>query len=108
MDTSLYQSIKLTISSSLNLSKDALHIHIGLMVFFLAVLIWKKGRIGLASLMSVVFVAFAMEAFDLFDDFRSFGYLRWSASTHDIVNTMLWPVIITVAVRFRLSPRSGN
>lgn len=38
----------------------------------------------------------AMEILDLKDDWQSLGYMRWSASIHDIVNTAIWPVIIVL------------
>ncbi len=81
------------------LSKDAVHIYIGLVVFFAAVALWKRGRIQFACLVPVSVVALGMEAFDLFDDYRSFGYLRWDASLHDVVNTVFWPVLIVMLVK---------
>ena len=96
MDTSTYQLLKIHILNFLDISRDAVHIHIGLVVFFLAVVLWKKGRIELACLMPVFLVAMGMEAFDLRDDLRSFGHFRWSASLHDLINTTIWPVAIVV------------
>jgi hypothetical protein len=42
-----------------------------------------------------------METFDLVDDWRSFGYLRWGASLHDLFNTSFWPLIIVVMAKLR-------
>ncbi len=85
----------------LPLSKDAVHIYIGLIVFFAAVAFWKKGRIQFACLVPVIAVAMGMEAFDLFDDWRAFGYPRWEASAHDVLNTSFWPVMVVVLVKLR-------
>lgn len=87
--------------NALPLSKDAVHIYIGFLVFVVAVVVWKKGRIQTSCLIPVLFVAFGMEAFDLVDDWRAFGYLRWSASLHDIVNTSFWPFVVVVLVKLR-------
>lgn len=43
MNTSNYQGLKLAILNLTDLSKDAVHIHIGLVVF--TVLFWKKGAL---------------------------------------------------------------
>ena len=99
--TSFYQSVKIVVLDVLNLSKDAVHIYIGLTVFFLAVVLWKKGRIVSLCLIPVTAAALAMEALDLYDDWRSLGYPRWQASIHDIINTMLWPVVIVTLVKLR-------
>lgn len=85
----------------LPLSKDAVHIYIGLIVFFCAVALWKRGRIQFVCLVPVFAVALGMEAFDLFDDWRAFGYPRWDASVHDIINTSLWPLVVFVLVKIR-------
>jgi hypothetical protein len=87
--------------NALPLSKDAVHIYIGMLVFFCAVVIWKKDRILPACLIPVFVVAFGMEAFDLLDDWRSLGYPRWGSSLHDIANTSFWPLAIVILVKYR-------
>ncbi|ASF49184.1 hypothetical protein Q7A_03195 [Methylophaga nitratireducenticrescens] len=79
--------MKLTILDVLGLSKDAIHIHVGLLVFFLAVVLWRRGRFDVLALFPVFFVAITMEILDLHDDLGSLGYMRWSASLHDLINT---------------------
>jgi hypothetical protein len=101
IDTSSYQLAKIHIMNALPLSKDAVHIYIGLIVFFSAVILWKKGRILPSCLVPVLVVALGMETFDLVDDWRSFGYLRWSASFHDLLNTTFWPLIMVVLAKLR-------
>lgn len=103
MDTSFYQNLKLAILNILDLPKDAIHIHIGLVIFFLTVILWKKGRIEITCLLPVLVIACLMEALDLRDDLNSLGYMRWSASLHDFTNTMLWPVLITCLAKVKLA-----
>ena len=100
MNTSDYQLLKIHILDWLGLSRDAVHMHIGLAVFFLAVLLWKRGRPTTLCLVPVLVAALGMEAFDLRDDYATFGYFRWSASAHDVVNTMFWPVLIVLGYRW--------
>lgn len=96
METSSFQTLKLQIVELLSLSKDAIHIHIGMSVFILAVIIWGKGQITFKCLIPVCIVALGLEVMDLTDDFNSVGYFRWANSLHDFINTVLWPVIIVV------------
>lgn len=94
-----YQNLKLIILSILEISKDAIHIHIGLIVFIAAVVLWKKGSIDALCLIPVVFVASLMELLDLIDDYTYQGSVRMvalTASIHDLINTMLWPVVIVI------------
>ena len=94
-----YQNLKLVILSILEISKDAIHIHIGLIVFFAAVVLWRKGSFDARCLIPVVIVASLMEVLDLIDDYTYQGSVRMvalTASVHDLINTMLWPVVIVV------------
>lgn len=75
--------------------------HIGLVVFFLGVLLLNRRKISWISLMPVMLVAMTMEAIDLHDNYNSMGYFRWNDSLHDFVNTCLWPAIIIIIVRFK-------
>jgi len=101
MNTSFYQLMKIHILSFFHLSKDAVHIHIGLLAFFLWVLIFRKPLGSLKALIPVLMIAAAMEVFDLRDDFNTFGRFRWGASLHDLINTLFWPVVIVLGVKIR-------
>ena len=102
MNTSIYQNIKLYFLSLVHLSKDAVHIYIGLIVFFIYIVLFKKSLSSLKSLVPVLIIAVAMETFDLWDDFHSLGHCRWLASFHDIINTMFWPFILVILVKLKL------
>lgn len=107
METSAFQSLKLQFIDIVGLSKDAVHIHIGLLVFFLSVLLLGKGKITATCLFPVFLVALGLELLDLYDDFSSVGYLRWQNSTHDIVNTLVWPASIVVYSKFKQATKSN-
>jgi hypothetical protein len=100
MESSEYQSFKFVILEILHLSKDAIHIHVGLIVFCLAVVIWRRGRLDYLSLLPVFIAAGAMEFLDLRDDLVSLGYMRWSASAHDLINTVFWPTVAVIACKW--------
>ena len=76
--------------------------HVGLIVFFLAVVLWKKGSIEARCLIPVVMVASLMEVLDLRYDYVSRGHFRLkaiTASIHDLINTAFWPVVIAALAR---------
>ncbi len=102
MNTSMYQLAKIHVLSFFDVSKDAMHVYIGLSILLLWVLFTRKPLSSLKNLIPVVTVAIVMEVFDLRDDFTSFGHFRWNASLHDILNTMFWPAIIIFLSKLHL------
>ncbi len=99
MESSGYQNLKLVILEILHLSKDAIHIHVGLIIFCLGVVIWRRGRLDYMNLLPVFITAGAMEFLDLRDDLVSFDHMRWASSAHDVINTVLWPTIIVITCK---------
>ena len=102
MNTSQYQLLKIHILSVIHLSKDAIHIYLGLSIFFLWILIARKTIRSFKAIIPVLIVAVVMEALDLKDDYTSFGHLRWGASIHDILNTVFWPFLIVLLFKLKL------
>ena len=102
MKTSLYQLTKLEVLSLVNLTKDAIHIHVGMITFLAWLVIFRKPINSLKSLIPVLIVVLMMEAFDLRDDYNAFGYFRWMASLHDFLNSMLWPILLVVFSKWYL------
>jgi len=100
MTTSAVQAAKLAIVAVTGLAKDALHIYVGLAVFLLILALWPGGRRTWWPLLAVVLVAIGGELFDLQDDLVSLGYWRWSASLHDVLNTVFWPAVLSAAMRW--------
>jgi hypothetical protein len=100
MDTSPLQSAKLAIISVVGLSKDALHVYVGLAVFFAAVLVLRRPLRSAWPWAAVLAVACLGELLDAIDDTRSFGYWRVGASMHDILNTLFWPTVLLLLARF--------
>ena len=101
METSAVQALKLTLVQSIGLSKDALHIYIGLFVFVIVSVAQRGKKASAYPLLWVAIVAVSGELLDMRDDLRSLGYWRWSASLHDFVNTAFWPLVLTVLLRLR-------
>ncbi|QFY42698.1 hypothetical protein F6R98_08720 [Candidatus Methylospira mobilis] len=93
MDISAFQLIKLEIVAVLGLSKDALHIHIGIAVFLVAAAVLRKPLGSFTPWLTVVAMTVAGEVLDMRDDIASLGYWRWRAGVHDILNTLFWPTL---------------
>lgn len=95
MEISTAQSIKLAIVAATGLSKDALHIYVGMLVYLgLNTAAWRfRPCLGW---LAVLIVACAGEWVDRRDDIASLGYWRWQASLHDILNTLFWPTVLTL------------
>ncbi|WP_447727048.1 hypothetical protein [Sphingomonas koreensis] len=99
MKDSLFQTAKLWLVDSTGLAKDALHIHVGLIVFFAVALIfrwplrsWKPWAVALVA-------ALAGEAWDIWDTLAEGRRIVPSANWKDLWNTMLWPTAILLLAR---------
>ncbi len=96
--TSLQAGKQLVIDAT-GLAKDALHVHVGLLVFFAAALLlrWplRSGKPWAAALAA----ALAGEIWDLTDIAASGAAFDFAPSWHDIWNTMVWPTMLTVLAR---------
>jgi hypothetical protein len=85
------------IGDGTSLPDTILHIHAGMVVLLLARV--ATGR-SLGSLVPLAVVA-AAEAFNEGMDRLSYGSWRWADTSLDIVNTLLWPTVICLAIRLR-------
>ncbi|MEQ9637754.1 MAG: hypothetical protein RLW68_16935 [Devosia marina] len=97
--------IKTELSELLFLSRDALHIHIGLGIYVAAMLLFRRGPASIVPWLVVLVAQLANELLDAIHhgvlDIDLTGALR------DIGNTMLWPtVVLLVARRFGVKVQS--
>jgi len=91
------------------LTRDALHVHIGLGLMLAAAAL-LKGRHVLRAWLFVLTAELLNEATELSGAFPDPSEGDWSGSLHDIANTMFWPTLVLVAVRLglvRLFPASS-
>ena len=97
-----YQQLKNQILSVVGLSKDAVHLYIGIGCFLLSILVLRLPPNAWRALALGLLVSFAMEALDLRDNVRYRETVRALASVHDLVNTNLLPLLLVMALRLRL------
>ena len=95
-----FQSFKHELVQFASLSKDALHIYVGLLVFLVVAAIARKGLRSTAALLAVLGVAVVGEVLDLRDELGAHEHLKWRASFHDLVNTCFWPLVLWLLARY--------
>lgn len=99
MEISLVQSLKLAAVHATGLSKDALHIYVGLAVYIAGAFLTRRRLISWLPFIAVLVVSILGEGLDMADDFRTLGHWRWRANVHDIMNTAFWPAALTLLAR---------
>ena len=100
MALSAFQTFKQDIQAVVGLSKDALHIYTGLIVFLVGAAIARQGLRSRAPLIAAVVVAVAGELLDARDNVRSLGEWRVWASCRDVINTLFWPLMLWLLARY--------
>lgn len=97
---SLFQEAKLLLVEATNLSKDALHIYVGLGVMLLAAILLRRSLKDWRPLAAASLAALAGEVWDVIDTLSHGGTPRWSLNWKDVWNTLFWPMILFVLARF--------
>jgi hypothetical protein len=100
MAMSAFQSMKHEIVQFASLSKDALHIYVGMGVFLISSAVAQKGLRSAFAICLVVALAVLGELLDARDDLRIHGHWRFLASLHDLVNTLFWPLMLWLLARY--------
>ena len=85
------------IGDGTGLPDTLLHIHAGMLLLMLARLVTRRSF----GTFIPWYVVAAGEAFNEIMDRVNYGSWRWSDTSLDILNTLLWPTIICLGVRLR-------
>ena len=101
-----YHAFIIWIGDGTGLPDTILHIHAGLAVLMAARIVTRR---SLGSIVPWSVVA-AAEAFNEIMDRLHNGNWRWPDTTSDVINTLFWPSVICLGVRFRplLMPRRST
>jgi hypothetical protein len=104
---SALQQTKFVIVHNLGLARDALHIHVALIVFVGSCLLfkWKAGH--WKPWIAVLVAALFGEAWDLRDSLVHHTRVDLRGDVHDIWNTMLVPTVLMLAARHTALFRRG-
>lgn len=94
----MLNDLKTELTELFFLSRDALHIHIGLGIYVLAMLIFRRGPASLVPWLVVMAFELINEILDTFH-----GHHIWFdavGAVRDVGNTMLWPTVALLMARW--------
>lgn len=94
-----YQEIKPIILNFLDVSRDAIHIHIGFACLALVLLVTTKKLSSFSILLPGFIVSLLMELMDLRDYYNFRGRFIFVDHLHDLVNTNLIPFILVLLAK---------
>ena len=100
----LFTEQKTWLVASAGLSKDALHIYVGLALFVAVRLVWRWRGGWLAAWLAVLIMACGGEWLDLILENSKAAVQPDAAHWHDIWNTMFWPTVLLLVGRW-LQPK---
>lgn len=100
-----FQALKTDLLAATGLSKDALHVYIGLAIFVAVRLAWRRRGGWVLAWCTALAFALAGEWLDLRGETIRGALQPDSAHWHDIWNTMFWPTVLLAIGRW-LQPRT--
>ncbi len=100
--------LKLWLLELFNLSRDALHIHIGLAVFLGLWLIFGRRRAGLLAWLVVLGMTVYGEMLDHANEPPNPPDYMEDEHRRDLINTMVWPTILLILGWFMLGRRKQD
>ena len=92
--------LKVLIESYSGLEKDALHIHLALLLYIVAMAVLRQSRRSRLPWLFVLGVELVNEASDLFIQYGAGDRLDLAGGAKDIWNTMLWPTVLLFIGRY--------
>lgn len=100
-----FDDLKLAVLDATHLGKDALHVHIGLIIFFAAVALLRVPVGSRWPLIAASLAAIGGEVGDIGQRALTDVPPDWPAHGKDVWNTIAWPVMLTAAGRWTPSLR---
>jgi hypothetical protein len=101
-----YQLLKRQLLEVLPLSKDAVHIYIGVGCLLLSIFVLRRQPSAWTALLLGLLVSIVMEALDLRDNVRYPLTVRLAEGTRDLINTNLAPLLFVLVTRLRIGKPS--
>lgn len=89
-----YQALKVALIDGVGLSRDALHVYAGLIIYLLVRLGLRQHRA--TALSAALLVTLAAEWLDMRGEHIRGAFAPDAAHWHDVWNTMLWPCVLAL------------
>ena len=96
----MYNALKTEISQALGITKDALHIHLGLAIFLGVAFIFRRPLTSLIPWLALLAFELVNELMDMFHLHNGTIGFEIGDSVKDVLNTMFWPTIVLLAARW--------
>jgi hypothetical protein len=96
----MYNALKTELSELLGITKDALHIHIGLAIFLGVALVFRRSLASWIPWLALLAFELANELMDIFHLHGGAIGFEMGDSLKDILNTMFWPTVVLLAARW--------
>lgn len=97
--THMYNAIKTDLAAFLDITKDALHIHIGLAIFVALILILRRSPGSIVPWLGVLAFEVLNEGLDIFHWHEGAFFFEIGDAFKDIAITMFWPTVVVLGVR---------
>lgn len=97
---SIFEGIKYVIEGVSHVQRDALHVHIGLLLFLGFASVFRGEHRFWLALAVVVVICLTGELFDALNRLARDRPIYWLGSAKDVVNTLLWPSVICFGGRW--------
>jgi hypothetical protein len=95
-----FNDVKDLVEHYVGLERDALHIHAALLLYLLAMFVFRATRRSRIPWLFVLGIELANEAYDLWLQTVQAEPPRWNDSLKDVWNTMLWPTVLLFIGRY--------
>lgn len=94
-----YESAIVAFSRATGAPDSLLHVHTGMIIFVAIAALTRRPPGSLIPFGAVALAELVNEALDALAD----GRVRWPDTISDVVNTLLWPAVLTVGIRLYCS-----
>lgn len=95
-----YAELKIFIEEYTGLTRDALHIHAALLLYIIAMGIFRQSRRSRVPWLVVLAIIVGNEAYDLDRNWPDGPDYAISSAVKDLWNTMLWPTVLLILGRY--------
>lgn len=92
-----YATFKDAIANDTGLANTILHIHAGMLILMAARVVTRRSLGTFVPFAAVLILELANEIIDRVNH----GSWRWDDTTSDLVNTLFWPFLLSLAIRLR-------